>query len=341
MGKAVTVTAGSQARPMTAEGILYLALLAIQFGMQPLLYKEFMAKDVDKGSIVLACEVIKFVLASTMLVTSGSAAKAFENWTVRESLQTSGLPAVVYSIQNLFIQLAVSNMDGLSFNLLNQSKIICTAIALYFLMGRKQSAVQCLALVGLFSASAILSMGKSSAKAMPAEGSDDMGNSFALGIVPCIVASVLSGLASALSQVALQAHNRNSFLFTMELSLFSMVSVLLVQTGMGLLNGSADTTNVITVLQFDGWTLMSLIPVLSNGLGGICVGLVMKHAGGVRKGFSIVTGIILTGVAQYLLYQIPLSSDMLLALPIVIISTLLHIAFPYVDQSADVAKKSQ
>ena len=62
-----------------------------------------------------------------------------------------------------------------------------------------------------------------------------------------------------------QAHNRNSFLFTMELSLFSMVSVLLVQTGMGLLNGSADTTNVITVLQFDGWTLMSLIPVLSNG----------------------------------------------------------------------------
>ena len=29
---------------MTAEGILYLALLAVQFGMQPLLYKEFMAK---------------------------------------------------------------------------------------------------------------------------------------------------------------------------------------------------------------------------------------------------------------------------------------------------------
>jgi len=29
---------------MTAEGIFYLALLALQFGMQPLLYKEFMAK---------------------------------------------------------------------------------------------------------------------------------------------------------------------------------------------------------------------------------------------------------------------------------------------------------
>ena len=33
------------------------------------------------------------------------------------------------------IQTAVANMDGLTFNLLNQTKILFTAICLYFIMG--------------------------------------------------------------------------------------------------------------------------------------------------------------------------------------------------------------
>jgi hypothetical protein len=38
----------------TPQGILFLALLAIQFGMQPLLYREFAPKTLNKKSIVLA-----------------------------------------------------------------------------------------------------------------------------------------------------------------------------------------------------------------------------------------------------------------------------------------------
>ena len=35
---------------------------------------------------------------------------------------------------------------------------------------------------------------------------------------------------------------------------------------------------------FAGWTLTSWIPVVSNAVGGILVGLVTKYSGGVRKG---------------------------------------------------------
>ncbi len=38
---------------------------------------------------------------------------------------------------------------------------------------------------------------------------------------------------------------------------------------------------------FRGWTAVTLAPIVLNGLGGILVGLVMKYAGGVQKGFSI------------------------------------------------------
>jgi solute carrier family 35 (UDP-sugar transporter), member A1/2/3 len=66
------------------------------------------------------------------------------------------------------------------------------------------------------------------------------------------------------------------------------------------------------------------------GAGGIVVGLVMKYAGGVRKGFSIIGGILLTGFAQRLLYNAELSSAVVIALPIVLLSTFAHIRYPYV-----------
>lgn len=44
-----------------------------------------------------------------------------------------------------------------------------------------------------------------------------------------------------------------------------------------------------------GWTTSCLIPMTSASFGGVLVGLVIANAGGVRKGFSIIGGILLTG----------------------------------------------
>ena len=49
-------------------------------------------------------------------------------------------------------------------------------------------------------------------------------NSFWLGFVPVLAASILSGLAAALSQKALQGQKRGSYLFTSELALIPIVS---------------------------------------------------------------------------------------------------------------------
>jgi hypothetical protein len=49
-----------------------------------------------------------------------------------------------------------------------------------------------------------------------------------------------------------------------------------------------------------GWTLFTLLPVVLQAFGGIIVGLVMKHAGGVQKGFAIMGGILLSGSDTYI-----------------------------------------
>eukprot|EP00040_Diaphanoeca_grandis_P013313 m.67304 g.67304 ORF g.67304 m.67304 type:complete len:327 (-) comp23793_c1_seq2:85-1065(-) len=312
---------GAMSESLTPEGLLYLGLLSLQFGLQPLLFQRYMPADVDRKEVVFFVEIFKLFSSYCMLVLSGLAGPVLSTWSLRDAIRCAGAPSVVYAIQNLCIQISIQNMDPLAFNLLNQSKTIFVAVVLYFLMGRKQSFMQCIALLGLMGASAILSLTKTGA-----EDSDDktISNSFLLGIVPCIVASLLSGLASGLSQVALQGENRNSFLFTMELSFFGAITTMAFSAAGVKAGQGAD----VPILH--GWTMAAAIPVITNGLGGICVGLVMKHAGGVRKGFAIVTGIIITGFASYLVYDKPITMDTLIALPLVIFSSALHIYFPYV-----------
>jgi len=314
--------------PLSRKGVIYLSLLALQFGAQPLLFREFSSRSLNKKSIVLVGEMTKFMLCTLMLIVTGQLGEAVKGWSAMDALKLAGAPALVYTVQNVCIQTAYVNMDGLSFNLLNQSKILFTAVALYFMMGRRQSMVQVVALIGLFGASCILAAGKAQSSGAGAADADK-GVAFYEGVLPCLAASMLSGVASGLSQIALQSKNRHSLIFTMELATFSVISVLIGEYVLGDLSIASMSR---------GWTIGAMIPVLSNGLGGICVGMVVKYAGGVRKGFAIVGGIILTGFLQYFLYKEPLSMDLLIALPLVLVSVSLHILYPYVPPSDDKKK---
>ena len=79
---------------------------------------------------------------------------------------------------------------------------------------------------------------------------------------------------------------------------------------------------------FTGWTLASWLPVVSNAIGGILVGLVTKYSGGVRKGFALIGGIVLTTVAQSFVEGIPLTRQHYAAAALVAIATWLHSSFP-------------
>ena len=49
------------------------------------------------------------------------------------------MPAVVYSIQNVAIQVGYQHTSGMLFNLLNQTKTIFTAVMIYVLIGTRPS----------------------------------------------------------------------------------------------------------------------------------------------------------------------------------------------------------
>jgi UDP-sugar transporter A1/2/3 len=143
-----------------------------------------------------------------MLLADGKLKSVFAAWRLRDSLAMAGFPALIYSVQNVLAQVAYQNLDGVTFNVINQTKTIFAAICLYFVMGQRQSIMQCASLVALFGMhllAAPIANGPAASLVLSTQDAQSARvNSFELGIVPVFAASVLSGLAQALSQKCLQ-----------------------------------------------------------------------------------------------------------------------------------------
>ncbi len=259
----------------------------------------------------------------------------------------ASLPAFLYTIQNVASLMAYQNLEALTFNVLNQTKILSAALSCYFVMGKQQSRMQILSLCLLIvstlvieriihpSAFVSLLSTKGGIESSGVFGLQNAfkgftgfmstfgdfhsmaGRRFTHGIIPILVASLISGLAGALTQLNLQGGStngpvwgrkkaavksqfdakprppRNAYLFSMEMNVASVIILL------SSLLFSSDGRNILrSGTFFSEWTPQTFIPVITNAIGGILVGLVTKHAGSVRKGFSLIFGLLLSGLFQ-------------------------------------------
>ncbi|AQK53155.1 CMP-sialic acid transporter 5 [Zea mays] len=274
MGASSTPAAAAAAAPSRRKVTLYLVLLTLQYGAQPLISKRFVRQDTIVTSLVLATEAAKVICAIILLIADGSLKKQFSNWTLIGSLTASGLPAAIYALQNSLLQVSFKNLDSLTFSILNQTKLLWTSFFTFLILGQKQSSKQILALALLISAAVLLSVGESTSKGSNGGGSDYI---LLYGIIPVTVASMLSGLASSLCQWASQVKKHTSYMMTIEMSFIGSVC-LLAST-----YRSPDGEAIRKYGVFHEWTFWTMVPVLMNAVGGILVGLVTTYAGGIRK----------------------------------------------------------
>ena len=259
-------------------------------------------------------------------------------------LRLSLIPATIYFVQNMCSLLAYQNLDAIPYNVLNQTKTLSAALCCYLLMKKKQSSYQMLALLLLLIAALVME------KLLPMDillpscwvnlGENSM-NSFVLnlssrhfyrGVLPIMVASFLSGLAGAITQISLQVGNRDSLLFTVELCAASILIIL------ASFLTSEDGSQIWERGFFDEWTLSTIVPILTNSVGGILVGLVIKYAGTVPKGFALIFGIALTGMVQSHNEKKALSKEKVVGGVLVAVSLWMHATNSYVEQKSRVSQ---
>ncbi|CAH9098638.1 unnamed protein product [Cuscuta europaea] len=298
-------------------------LLTIQYGLQPLISKRFVSQQVIVTSSVLACEIVKITCAFIIISKEGNLKKLYRNWTLVSSLTASGLPAAIYALQNSLLQISYRNLDSLTFSILNQTKLFFTALFTYFILRQKQSIQQIGALFLLIVAAVLLSIGEGSSKASVSNNDNNSDDILFYGIIPVLVASVLSGLASALCQWACQIKKHSSYMMTIEMSIIG--SLCLIASAFKSPDGEAMRRHGF----FYGWTPLTMIPITINAVGGILVGLVTSYAGGVRKGFVIVSALLVTAILQFIFDGKPPSVHCLMALPLVMTSISIYQKYPY------------
>lgn len=299
---------------------LYSALLALQYGAQPLISKRFVRREVIVTSLVLACEVAKVACAIIVLTINGSLKKLCKDWSLLKAVTFSGFPAAIYALQNSLLQISYKNLDSLTFSMLNQTKLFFTAFFGFLILRQKQSIPQIGALFLLIIAAVLLSIGEGTSKSSRSRNPEEV---LFYGIVPVLVASVLSGLASALCQWASQVKKHSSYLMTIEMSIFGSMCLL------ASMYKSPDGDAMRKRGFFYGWTPLTLVPVTANAVGGILVGLVTTYAGGVRKGFVIVSALLVTALLQLIFEGKPPSLYCIVALPLVITSISIYQKYPY------------
>lgn len=302
--KASPVVAAISATSISPMALWYMFLLAVQFGSQPILTRKFTPKAITRSTVIMMQDIVKVVLGvSLMVISCGTPAV----WSVREWLYLSCVPASLYVVQNYCSLMAYQNLPAVTYNVLNQTKTLSAALCCYLFLGAVQSKLQIISLFLLGMAAMVLEgilplpfVNKTKEAVAPrtatetADHDDNNNNRFTMGVLPLLLSSFISGLAGAFCQRTLQTRARNAYLFTSELSAASTL-VLIISLVIG---NTPDSKRIRDDGFWNGWTWQTWIPVVTQASGGILVGLVIKHAGTVRKGFGLIFGLALSGMLQ-------------------------------------------
>ncbi|KAG5394066.1 hypothetical protein IGI04_024029 [Brassica rapa subsp. trilocularis] len=302
------MAATNGAKSPSKKVLFYSLLLTLQYGAQPLISKRCIGKEVIVTSSVLTCEIVKVVCALILMARDGSLKGLAKEWTLMGSLTASGLPAAIYALQNSLLQISYRSLDSLTFSILNQTKIFFTAFFTFIILRQKQSVQQIGALCLLIMAAVLLSVGEGSNKTS-SSGINPEQVLFS-GIIPVLVASVLSGLASSLCQWASQVKKHSSYLMTVEMSIVGSLCMLASTLK------SPDGEAIKRHGFFHGWTALTL-------------------------GFVIVSALLVTALLQFAFEGKPPSSYCLVALPLVISSISLYQKYPYLDKKKKKVRNAQ
>ena len=103
-----------QQEGLSRTAITCMSLLALQFGIQPILVRKFTPQTIVRSSVVLVQELVKFGIAGAIYFSGtekSTVEKDFEGWSIKTWIALAGLPAFLYTIQNIASLMARSHSE--------------------------------------------------------------------------------------------------------------------------------------------------------------------------------------------------------------------------------------
>ena len=253
---------------------------------------------------------------------------------------------MLYALQGVLQYVSHQHLDPVTFNGLTQTKTLSAALCCWIILRTPQSPLQIVALAVLFGSALVFqgyyrfgsgfSFGLKSSDVTVANGnstkppqqqqpSNRSEDWIWRGVIPCLGAAFVSGLAGALSQKGLQltgTAGRDPFLYTIEISFYSAITLLVSRMR------SSSNLRMDLAKERSQWTYKTLIPIIVKAAGGVITALVHKYAGSVAKGFALMFGLVLSGTIQMSLAQESLQPHQVVGTLMIMLATWMHFTHP-------------
>ena len=200
------------------------------------------------------------------------------------------VPAVLYTIQNNLIYVALANLEATTFQVGYQSKVITTAVLSVAMLHRKLSLKSWTALF-LLTAGIVLTQVESGTT----KGIDrSKEQNFLLGLVSVLACAFCSAFAGVYFEKILKGTNPSLWIRNSQLAFFSTIcGFFTMLTADGLLVGEDF---------FRGYDSLVIAIIAVQAAGGLIVAVVVKFADNIMKGFAAALSIVLCGLLSMHLF---------------------------------------
>ncbi|CAK9006726.1 unnamed protein product [Durusdinium trenchii] len=249
---------------------VFCGLLAVQFAVQPYLTRTF-TDGLDAGACVAAVEVLKLLLCCLCLRLRHASSPPAWNWT---GLAGAAGPAVLYVFANMAGTVASKSIDAVTCNVISQTKLLFTALLAVTtkpISGRKWVGIIVILLASVLTA---------------ADSDGQAAQAYWIGTAAAFASAMASAVAAVLAERAL-LEGRDPLVYTAELSLWGLFALLLLSPkSFGQLGHARP---------------VSAVPLTTQALGGIFVGVVTKRFGSLNKSILLVVSLLMTGLLHVFL----------------------------------------
>uniref|UniRef100_A0AC35GLB7 Uncharacterized protein n=1 Tax=Panagrolaimus sp. PS1159 TaxID=55785 RepID=A0AC35GLB7_9BILA len=256
-----------------------------------------------------------------------------------------GIPALIYTIQNILLYVAIEHLETSTFMITYQIKILTTATFAVLILKTKLSAFQWISLFALIAGIILVQSNANQTLSQPSETnftSSYISNNTVLietikeinenksspifGLLMVILACILSGFAGIYFEKILKNSDVSLWIRSIQLSFFSLPCC-------AILIGIKDYDAVIVNGFMQGFDFLVWNVVLIHAAGGLIVSIVIKYADNILKAFAtslaIFIAIIITTSASVLYYNIWPSIAFIIGAILVISAVIVYGLFPY------------
>ncbi|CAM9785107.1 unnamed protein product [Hapterophycus canaliculatus] len=229
------------------------------------------------------------------------------------------VPALLYTIQNNLLYVALANLDAATYSVCYQTKILTTALFSVILLGRKLSATKWGALVLLTFGVALAQLsGLSTNESRTATVEVPASSQSPIRGFMCVMgAACTSGFAGVYFEMLLKGSKTSLWIRNIQMGIPSIgLSLLTV-----LFN---DWVAVTTEGFFSGYTWVVIGVILLQAVGGLVVAVVVKYADNIRKSFATAVSIVISCALSALLFDFRPTFSFLLGSAMVVGSVFLY-----------------